>query len=361
MKNILIALRDLKIGGIEKAAITLINYLSENGYNVTLVLEEKTGELLNQIGDRTEIIEYKPSLKKIKIIRKIINGFKRLNFKIRYGNKFDVSISYATYSKPCSFVARVASENSILWCHADYLALFEKDSKKVKEFFEEIYYDEFLKIVFVSKNALKSFEQVFPEQKNTFYCNNLIDTKKIYEQTSENIDLKYNKETTTFLNVGRHDEKQKKLSRIIKAASLLKREKYKFRIVFVGEGKDTPKYKKLAQKYNLQENIIFEGAKENPYPYFKIADCIVLSSDYEGYPVVFLESYVLNKPIITTDISDYEDISQGRGIVTSKNTKAIYKAMKNFLNEGYRIKDEFDVRKYNLETANNLKEILKNS
>ena len=38
MKNILLAAKNLEIGGIEKSLITLINYLKENGYDVTLVL-----------------------------------------------------------------------------------------------------------------------------------------------------------------------------------------------------------------------------------------------------------------------------------------------------------------------------------
>ena len=275
--------------------------------------------------------------------------------------RFDVSISYATYSKPDSFVARVASKNSILWCHADYLALFDNKKFEVKKFFEEIGFDEFSKIVFVAKSAMNSFKEVFPNKTNLYYCNNLIDVNEIYEKAKEKILIHYNREITTFLNVGRHDEKQKKLTRIIKAASLLKRENYKFRIIFVGSGQDSTQYKKMVKKYKLQKNIFFEGSKTNPYPYYQISDCVILSSDYEGYPVVFLESFLFNIPIITTDVSDYGDILQGRGIVTSKNTKSIYKAMKKYMENGYIINKEFDAKKYNKQIKNKLKEILKSS
>ena len=361
MNKILISLRDLKIGGIEKSAVTLIKFLRENGYDITLVLEEKKGELLQEIEKNIKIIQYKPSSFKIVVIRKIINFIKQMNFKVKYKNKFDVSISYATYSKPGSFVARVASKNSILWCHADYLALYDNKKEKAQQFFEEIDYDKFSKIVFVAKSAMNSFKDIFPKNRNVFYCNNLIDVNEIYEKAKEKIRIHYNREITTFLNIGRHDEKQKKLTRIIKAASLLKREGYKFRIIFVGSGEDTKKYKDLVKKYNLQNNIIFEGLKINPYPYYQISDCVILSSDYEGYPVVFLESYLFNLPIITTDVSDYGDILKGRGLVTSKNTKSIYQAMKKYINKGYVINEEFDARKYNMQIKNKLKEILKNS
>ena len=357
MKKILLSARDLRIGGIEKSLINLINYLLENKYKITLVLEEKKGELLEEIDDRVKIIKYTPS-KTIKPLRKFINLLKRLGFIIRYRNRFDTSISFATYLKSGSFVARTASKNSILWCHADYLSLFKGDKEKVEDFFEELYYDDFSKIVFVSKKAQETFLEVFPMQKNTYFCNNLVDYKKIYNQTLAEIDIKYDESKTTFVNVGRHDETQKKLTRIIEAAKLLKKDNYKFRVIFVGDGEDTDKYKELTKEYNLQKNIIFVGAKENPYPYYKIANCVILSSDYEGYPVVFLESYVLNRPIITTDVSDFEEIRNKRGIVVQKDTESIYKAMKNFIENGFSIKEQFDIRKYNQEIMNTLEKIL---
>ena len=361
MREILIAAKNLKIGGIEKSLINLIEYLRENGYSITLVLEERKGRLLKDIGSDVKIIKFKPSTIKFVLLRKVINYLKQLKFKLRYKNKFDTSISYATYSKLDSFVARVSSENSVLWCHADYLAVNKGDIKKTQSFFEEIYYDEFSKIVFVSNSAKESFLQIFPGQKNVYYCNNFIDSNKIFELAKERIYIKYNQEITTFLNVSRHDEKQKKLSRIIKAAALLKRENYKFKIIFVGNGNDTQKYKYLAEKNNVSSNIFFEGSQDNPYPYYKIADCTILSSDYEGYPVVYLESFLFDKPVITTDVSDFKDVQVGRGIVTNKSTKGIYKAMKEFLDKGYIIEKKFDVRKHNLEVEKQLKKILKNS
>lgn len=358
MKNVLIAAKNLKIGGIEKSLITLTDFLVDQGYDISLVLEEKEGELLKELNSQIKIIEYKPCFVKYIIARKIINFYKRIKFRIKYNNRFDVAISYATYSKPSSYVARCASNNSILWCHANYLELYKGDKNKVRKFFEDIHYDEFQKIVFVAKSALNSFSQVFPEQKNLYFCNNLIDSGKIYEMSRKSIRIKYSRDITTFLNVGRHDESQKRLSRIIKAAYMLKKEKYDFRIIFVGDGNDRIYYEKMVKKYNLQRNIFFEGAKKNPYPYFKIADCTIISSDYEGYPVVFLESFLFNIPIITTDISDFIDVQNGRGMVASKSTKGIYKAMKQFLEKGYNVKNKFSEREYNKKVKNKIKEIL---
>ena len=146
MKEILIAAKNLKIGGIEKSLINLINYLRENGYNITLVLEERKGRLIKEIDSDVKVIKFKPSAIGFIPLRKTINYLKQVRFKIKFKNRFDSSISYATYSIPDSFVARIASKNSVLWCHADYLALNKGDIQKTKGFFEELSYDEFSKI-----------------------------------------------------------------------------------------------------------------------------------------------------------------------------------------------------------------------
>jgi len=358
MKKILIAARDLNIGGIEKSLIILVDYLIEHGYIVSLVLEKIEGDLLKNLNSSVKVIKYMPCSIKFRIIRKTINFFKRIKFCFKYSKKYDVAISYATYSKVSSYVARCASENSILWCHANYMDVFKQNKKLFKKFFQELSYNNFSKIVFVSKSAQKCFLEVFPEKKNTYFCNNIVRDKEIIEKSNEQIELHLEDNNITFLNVGRHDEKQKKITRIIEATKMLKKEDYKFKVLFVGNGKDTEKYKDMVQKNNLDNTIVFVGAKENPYPYYKIADAVVLSSDYEGYPVVFLESYILNKPIITTEVSDYEDIKEKRGIVVEKSVQGIYKGMKEFLKNGYKIKKTFDFQAYNLSCIEKLNEIL---
>ena len=104
-------------------------------------------------------------------------------------------------------------------------------------------------------------------------------------------------------------------------------------------------------------NIIFLGAKSNPYPCLKKSDCMVMSSDFEGYPVVFVEAMILGKPIITTDVSDsMKDVKDRFGIVTEKTEDGIYNAMKEFLESGFKTQ-EFNPEKYNEEILEALDKI----
>ena len=358
MKKLLFAAYSLDIGGIEKSLVTLANELQKKGYEITIVLEKKQGIFLNEINSNIKIIEYLPNQSKSKIKRKTLNLLKRIKFILKYRNKFDFSACFATYSNAAAFVSKVGAKNSCLWGHADYLTLFNNDEEKMKKFFEEKKYKQFKHIVFVSKEGKESFIKVFPEMKEkTIVCNNLIDNKRIEELSKENIEIKKSSNIVTFINVGRHDEKQKKISRIIEAAKKLKENGFKFRVLLVGDGEDSVRYKRQVKEYNLEKNIIFVGKKQNPYPYFKVADCVLLTSEYEGYPVVFLESFVLNIPLITTKVSDYEQVEGKYGYVTTKEVEDIYKKMKLFIEKGFKIENKFDADKYNKEIIEKLEKI----
>ena len=348
MKKLLFSAYSLDVGGIETALVTLLNELAKKQYEITLVLEKKQGIFLEDIDKKIKIIEYSPSNNKNAFLRKIINLAKRTKFILKYKNKFDFSASYATYSLPGSFVARTASKNSALWCHADYMSLYSNDKIAFEDFFESLRIDKFKKVIFVSKQGKYSFVKIFPRyEKRTIVCNNLINIDKILKESKENINYNKNEKETLFVNVGRHDEKQKKLSRIIEVSKKLKDNGYKFKVLFVGNGKDTNKYKELVKQNNLQNNIEFLGRKKNPYPYMKMADAIWLTSKYEGYPVVFIESMVLNKPIITTKVSDYEEIENKYGIITGNDIDDIYEKVIEFIQNGFEIENKFNAIEYN--------------
>lgn len=358
MKKILFSAYNLDLGGIEKALLYLANYLDNKEYEIILVLEKKEGVFLNNISKNVKIIEYKVNNNKNVLIRKLNNMFNQIKFYFKYRNKFDFAASFATYSIPGSYIARVASKNNALWGHADYYSLFNENIGEMKKFFEERKYNKFKHIVFVSEEGKESFIKVFPETKDkVIVCNNLIDAKTIIEKSKEAVSDIKKENIATFLNVGRHDEKQKKLSRIIEASKKLKEENKKFRVICIGEGQDTNFYKNMVDEYNLKNEIIFLGKKENPYPYFNLSDYIILSSDYEGFPVVYLESFILNKPIITTKVSDYKQV-EGRGILTEKTAESTYNAMKEIIENGYTIKNKFDYNKYNEEISKRIEDII---
>lgn len=389
MKKILFSAYSLDVGGIETALVTLLKYLV-NDYDITLVLEKKQGVFLEDLPKEIKVITYTPSSLKFKLIRKVINFVKQLSFKLKYKNKFDFSADFATYSMPASFVARTASKNNAIWIHNNYMNFYDNDINQYRKFFKSLKVQEFKKIVFVSNLDKKVFIAQFPElTKSTYVCNNLIDYKKIQKLADEKIpneDLKkifgedypninlnkiskkdaekqskkdINTETKVpiFLNVGRHDEKQKKISRILDATEKLNKNGFKFKVLLVGKGTNTKDYEEIIKEKKLN-NVILLGAKKNPYPYFKISDSFLLSSQFEGYPVVFVESEILGLPIITTNVSDSKkDIDGIFGQVVENSEKGVYRGMKNFLEKGLKT-EKFDPEKFNKNIIEQIKQII---
>lgn len=370
MRNILFSAVTLDVGGIENALVTLVNYLAQLKdeeqnfmYNITLVLEKKQGVFLDTINKRIKIIEYEPSNNKLILIRKAINFLKQKQFIRQYKNKFDFSCCYATYSLPASFVARTASKNSALWVHSEYMGVLGEKTAYIK-FFNNIKIDKYKKIVFVSKNACDIFKEVYVLKNKDLLpkievINNLINGKKIIHDSNEKInDLKKEK-IYTFLNISRHTEEDKKISRLIKAADKLKNAGYKFRLILIGDGKDSIIYKDMANKLKLDDKLIFLGKKENPYPYYKLSDCFVLTSEYEGFPVVYNECRVLGLPIITTDVSDSKEVIDNKyGVVVEKNVESIFNAMKLAIDNGMKHCNEFNYEEYNKEIENKIQRLI---
>lgn len=381
MKKILFSAYSLDVGGIETALLTLLKYLVKD-YDITLVLEKKQGVFLEDLPKDIKVITFTPSSIKFSPIRKVVNFFKQLSFKLKYKNKFDFSADFATYSMPASFVARNASKNNAIWIHNNYMNFYDNDIQQYRKFFKSLKIQEFKKIVFVSNLDKKVFIAQFPElTKLTTVCNNLIDYERIYKLANEKIpdeDLKKifgedypnnklnksskkeaEKETKVpiFINVGRHDEKQKQISRILDATKKLNKNGFKFKVLLVGKGTNTKDYEQVIKEKKL-DNIIMLGAKKNPYPYFKISDCFLLSSQFEGYPVVFVESEILGLPIVTTDVSDSKkDIDGKFGQVVDNSAKGVYRGMKNFLEKGIKT-EKFDPEKFNEEIIEKVKKIM---
>lgn len=369
MEKLVFSAVSLDVGGIETALVTLLNYLAkqkeneEYKYEITLFLEKKEGIFLNEIDKRIQIKEYSPCKLKLALIRKFINLVKQTVFKLKYKDKFDFSCAYATYSKPASFIARTASENSCLWVHSEYMKMFNNSKEEYARFFDGVKAKEFRNIVFVSENAKNIFIENFKNNKDfvnkASVIYNFIDAEEILRKSQEKITDCKKEDTFTFLNVGRHTEQDKKLTRLIEVAKKLNEDNLNFRILLVGSGNRTQEYKEKIKEYKLENRVIFLGKKQNPYPYFKIADSLILTSEYEGFPVVYLEAMILNTPIITTDVSDSIKIIQDKyGVVTRKDIDSIYEAMKKAIINGIAQKEKFDYKKYNQEIDEKLEKLI---
>ena len=314
-KDLLFADKDLRIGGIESAQVNLINRIDFNKYNVTLILEEKHGELLKQLDSRVIVKELKVSNNKNTIIRKTINVTRKIIFSIFNYNNYDFSCCYTTYSYSSNVIAKTASKNNSIYVHSDYKYVYP-DDKEFREFFDSRKVYEYKNIIFVSNEARESFLDVYKELKNkTIVFNNFVDIEKIKELSTEKIEIEKKEDRPLFVFVGRLDDSSKKLKRAIKLVKDLDIELW-----IVGDGPDRKMYEDYTNELKVNKHVKFIGRKNNPYPYMLQADYLIITSDYEGFPVTYLEGITLNKPIVTTiNTSDDEINMKEYAYIVSKD------------------------------------------
>lgn len=346
-KKIAIFMTTMHTGGIENALIELLNKINYNKYDVTLIFENMEGELLNKINNHVNILNYNLNHNKHTIYRKIINGFKRFIFLLKNKNKYDCSICYATYSKTCSLLSLYASKNNIIYIHGDYVTEFN-DNEKTINFFLNQDINCFKKIVFVSNESMNNLIKIMPSIKSkSLVINNFIDNEKILKLSKNNInETKTNNKLIVF--VGRLDEKVKKVSRMINAVDYCKKNNLDIDFFIIGDGKDYKYYKRLIKEKNLQHNVKMLGLKPNPYPYIKLCDYVVITSEHEGFPVTFLESLVLNKKIISTvQVSDDFVNIKDFGYIVSKNQDEFNKQIFDILKKDNKKIKKVDFKKIN--------------
>ena len=124
------------------------------------------------------------------------------------------------------------------------------------------------------------------------------------------------------LYVGRIDENQKRIHRIIDTWALLEASFPDWKLIIVGDGVEKRNLvgKVIQLKLN---NVVFEGF-QNPSLYYKRASILMLTSEYEGFGLVVVEAMSFGViPVVYGSYSAvYDIISDGvDGVILPYNKK----------------------------------------
>lgn len=362
-KKMIIYMSKLSIGGMEKVLVNLINQSNfTKNYDITIyVLYSKEEQMLKELQSKVNVKLLWH--KEWSILGKLVCSIKMLIDLLKLKltkSKYDVAICYPYQHQILSILTRNTSKNNVIFIHNN---LKVKYGNKIQKQMKKLQYDKFAKVVCVSNDALKCFRELYPNYKGTSIAiNNYINGEEIVRLSNEIINDKitFPKDKVTFINISRHEEKSKKISRIIEASYRLKKENKKFQVILIGDGENHQEYKDLIGKYNLEKEVLLLGKKINPYAYLKKSDCLIMSSFYEGYGIVLDEARILNKPFISTNVADARIIAnEGYGIVCENSQDGVYQGMKEYLENGYELKNKFDYRKFNSKITKSLDELVK--
>lgn len=328
-KNILFTAVSFDMGGIETSLISLLNQFDYKKYNITVVLERKEGILLPRVNKNVHLEEVEVSINSNIFIRKILNFLRKLNFTILNYNKFDSSSCYATYSYSCNKLAKIASQNTLFFIHSDYTLIY-KNKDEFYEFFNSRKVSDYHKIIFVTNEAKENFVKRYKELKDKceVYAT-FAEVDVILKKSKEKIAATKPRGKKLFVFVGRLEDHSKKVSRAIN----LVKELDNVALWIVGDGPDRKMYEDLVKKEKLEKLVTFFGMQANPYPYIARADYVVLTSDYEGFALIYQEAIILNKEIIgTIDVSDSQmNLGKDYAFIVSKDEKKMVEEVKEIL------------------------------
>lgn len=150
---------------------------------------------------------------------------------------------------------------------------------------------------------------------------------KLYVQTnpitlnSEGYKLDFTSKNKEVIYVGRLDNQQKRVYRIIETWALIEKQFPDWRLTIVGDGIERQNLICLVNKLGLQK-VYFEGFKE-PRPYYERASILALVSEYEGFPLVLAECMSFGVvPIVYDSYSAVHDIIDDgvNGVIVPFNT-----------------------------------------
>ena len=109
------------------------------------------------------------------------------------------------------------------------------------------------------------------------------------------------------------------------------------RLVIVGDGKERRNLERMARDLNIEDKVTFLGWLENPYSYLRSMDVFVLSSLWEGFPTVIVESMACGIPVIATkSVGGVQELIENDvdGIlVPPKNTGALSESIYRLLKD----------------------------
>lgn len=121
----------------------------------------------------------------------------------------------------------------------------------------------------------------------------------------------------------------------------------KVKLVIVGEGPEKGNLRSLVASENLNNSVIFiDGYVNNLADYYKSSDCLLITSNMEGYCMVVAEAVLADLPVIMTDVGCAGDLVENNingFIVPVNDLETLVSKMKKVV-EGQKLLAEFKTK-----------------
>ena len=329
-KKICIVASSLGRGGAEKSSALLSIMLSDLGYEVVIVT------VLDYID-----YNYKGTLLNLgKLKKKNDSIFGRIN-RLRIFKKFletnDIDIVIDGRTKTRAYLEFIVSK--FIYKVSVIYVIHNHNTEKA--FTSNPWLNKYLykneTVVTVSKAAEEKFRQLY-QLKNISTIYNGFDFDTIETKANEEIDINIGKYIIFY---GRLDDEHKNLKLLFNAYKLSALVEHGVKLLILGSGTDEVNLKLYVKEMKLSESILFHGFEKNPYPYVKQSLFMVLSSRYEGFPLVIPEALSLEVPVVSVNCESGPNeviVDEFNGLLVENHNP---KVLANAMNRLYEEKDLF--------------------
>ena len=320
-KKVLFYNGSLRMGGIERVLVEVLQNLDRSNLDIDLVIEDGIRSLNifeKDIPKDIKLCYLKPE----EIIKK--TDFYRQNRKNPfYKIMYNLMMAYEGYVKKENLkkivkdkhydvvidfdmglskqIDLINAKKKIAWVHSSIEKWYVKDSR-IKRLGERL--KKYNKIVTICDAMKESTEKLYPFLKNKMIrIYNPFNFERIIEHSKEKVDenLKEYYEKDFIVSVMRLTENSKDFDTLISGFKLAKENKIKEKLYILGEGSDRDKIEEKIKKEGMENEIILLGNVKNPYPWIKKAKILVHSSRFEGFGLVLVEGLILNRIVISSD------------------------------------------------------------
>ena len=332
-KKIIIVSHNLRIGGVERSLLGLLNSFDYSMYEVDLFLYKHDGDLLPLLPKEVNLLPensllsswlipltqllkqmslYTLYVKLISSIKAYIfvkknkakaDGMVYMNYLHRSLSKSKGDLSDKVYDLCISFLtphyiaaSKFKSKRKVAWIHTDYSAI-GIDRKTELSMWSK--YDS---IVAVSDSSAQSFVEIFPSLKQRVeIIQNIMPVDFIRIQSQEDISeiIPSAEGYYTICSVGRFCD-AKNFDNVPYICRKILDRGCNVKWYIIGYGGDEGLIRNAINEAKVQDSVIILGKKNNPYPYIKACDIYVQPSRYEGKAVTVQEAQILAKPVVIT-------------------------------------------------------------
>lgn len=310
MKKVLFIISSLGGGGAEKVILNILLHIDRDKIKPELLLYEREGEYLADLPSDVPIKALKKKERddgKIKWRIFGITWFILINRMTKFlkSEKPDVIVSFMWYT---NFVTLLSKRLSRIRCRvivSERYGLSASHEGWIIEFLRRLvirfFYPKAHIIVVNAKEMDIQLRNMFniPQEKIAVIYNP-VDLKKINQMGMEDTNHYWYAEKIPVITAIGRLTLQKGFICLLKSVHILISENIPCRLIILGEGPEKKRLKKLALELGIDNKVSFLGFQQNPYKYLKRSTIFVLSSIYEGFPNVLLESMALGIPSIAT-------------------------------------------------------------